>query len=739
MLIEHKLRPPRARHTLVRRHRLFPQLDRRTDTELTLISAPVGYGKTTLVGSWLAERPELAVAWVTLDADDDDPLRLWTYVAHAVDRVRPGLGRPALARLRAPASSLGSAVDELLAALAAYRGSVVIALDDAHHLRDPASLDLLERAVQTLPDGVRLLLLSRSDPALPLARLRARRELAEVRAGDLAFDRAEAREFLVDQAGLPLDDRQIDSLLEHTEGWPAGLALAAIWLATVEEPGTSVAEFAGSNRHVADYLIDEVLAGLPLDLRTFATRISILDRFNASLCDAVEREGEAGRMLEQLHRLSLFVVDLDDRGEWMRFHHLFADLLRAELRRVDPEAVPTLHDRAAGWFRERGLLEEALEHTWSAHGGDGVAALLADEHLRLLRGGHAVTVLRVARRLDESVLSAYPVVAVAGAFASGLLAGGRDERERLATIAERGTTAADEATAAYVRATLALLRVGWMDDGVDAGIEHGRLAVELNRESGQLVPSLAALAYAFYLAGETEVSRTAAEDALALPEAPERPHGFVLANAVLALLAADEGRPAHARRAAEVAVDAAKRAGAADVASGILAQLALGEAAIAHGQWREAERLLERSHELTTPESGLVHAHVLLRLAVTHVHRGRVALAMTELVMVETILKGFASTGRLQAMLTAARVVLDDAVVSGEHPVEAPTAAELAVLQLLATELSLRQIGGRLFLSVNTVKTHTRTLYRKLGVSSREEAVVCARAVGLLPETGSPG
>jgi LuxR family maltose regulon positive regulatory protein len=279
-----------------------------------------------------------------------------------------------------------------------------------------------------------------------------------------------------------------------------------------------------------------------------------------------------------------------------------------------------------------------------------------------------------------------------------------------------------------------------MDDGVEGGVEQGRLAVELARApGGELAPALAVLGYGLYLQGRTDESRPAATEALSRPEAPDRPHAFALANAVLAMLDLEEGHAAQAERRARDAFAAAQRAGAADATSGILASVAVGHCAMALGRMAEAERVLARAERLASAEANLIHAHTLLRLAECHAHQGREALARSELDAADAVMRGFPDCGRLPAMVAAAREQVADAEQRHRVPVQLPSDAELAVLRLLATDLSQRQIGERLYLSVNTVKTHARSVYRKLGVASREDAVTRARSAGLLGERDSPG
>jgi LuxR family transcriptional regulator, maltose regulon positive regulatory protein len=387
-LVETKLIPPRRRPQLVARPRLLRALDELDGMELTVVSAPAGGGKSVLVGSWCDSRPGTAVAWVSLDSADDDPVRLWTYVATAVERIRPGLGQPALRRLRDPRSSVSAAVDELLAAMAAYRKPLVLVLDDVHVLRDDETLRSFEHAVERLPAGARIVATTRSDPPIGLGRLRANGALGELRAADLAFTLDEARELLVVHERIDLDETDLSLLVERSEGWPAGLYLAALWLRGHADPRAAVRDFTGGHRNVADYLSSEVVDALDEKTRDFVLRTSILARLSGPLCDAVLGATDSGSVLADLARSNLFLVPLDGRGEWFRYHHLFQELLQLELARLDPSLPVALRRTAGAWCRERGLVEEALEYLSKADDDAAVADTLLEHHRALIRPGY---------------------------------------------------------------------------------------------------------------------------------------------------------------------------------------------------------------------------------------------------------------------------------------------------------------------------------------------------------------
>jgi len=732
-LIEAKLALPRLRAGVVSRERLFAALDRLEANELTVVSGPAGSGKTVLVSSWLAVRPDLAAAWTTLDARDDDPSRLWSYVSHSVDRVRPGIARSALARLRTPRSSVESAIDELLNGLARYDGRVVIVLDDLHHVAERC-LRTVTYAVESLPRSTRMIVTTRSDPGRRLSRLRARGALGELRAKEIAFTNAEAHELLVQRAGLLVSAEDVEILVDRTEGWPAGVSLAALWLAGIDEPGEGIRHFSATNRHIADYLASEVLDAVDEETRDFLLRTSIFERFAATPCDAVLGITGSRRLLADLERSNLFLVALDGRGDWYRYHHLFRELLRLELVNTSRELLPELHRRAADWFNANGLIEEALVHA-AAVGPDELGRMLAAEHLNLIRAGKVDVLSHFLGLLSDEELGRHPVAAAAGVIAAGDTARQIGRRRQLAAIAEANLTDVPEAEQRYVEFVVALGRSSFLDDELDVIVGHATQALELAKAHvpGLVVIAFAVLGYSVYLRGDSVTARIHAQEATAVPDAPRQLHGYIYARALLALLECEEGHPQLAEADARETVLMTRDLGLAGTWSAGLAYHALGQASLLLGRPQEAERALERAEVLRrAPEPRLDHAHSLLVLAQARIARGRLVLAAAELEAARERLDAFGDIGRLGDLARDVERRLDEAQAGSPKAIEPPTPAELAVLRLLATDLSQREIGSELYLSMNTVKTHARNIYGKLGVSSREDAVRQANALGLI-------
>jgi LuxR family maltose regulon positive regulatory protein len=725
---------------MLRRGRLHELLDGDGTAALAMINAPIGYGKTTLLRSWCIERPE-AVAWITLDEADDDPVRLWTHVATAVERLARGIGNEALMSLAVRDAPIETAVDELMNGLVVYGEPLSIVLDDLHAVKSEDSLHSIGHAIERLPANARVFASTRSDPAIGLARLRARGVLTEIRARELAFTLEEASELML-REGIVLSRESVELLADRTEGWPAGLYLAALWLRGLENHDDGVRAFAGSTRHLADYLADEVLAALEPRTRDFLVQSAALGRFTPEMCDAVLDWEDSADMLAELSHSNLFLVPLDAIGAWYRYHHLFGELLQLELGR-DEETE--LRRRAATWCRGHGLVEEALEHAAAAGDIETVAEMLVENHLDFIRGGRIAQFLLWVRRIPLDLLLRYPLLPAVGADAAALLTRPEVESMRLLAVAERAHAERPQLWTPYLEAVVEVTHAMLIERGdVGAAVEHGRRAVAAARAGADAlsVGVLASLAQALFFAGDLAELRRTVLEAVERPDAPDVPDGYVGSLGLLALLDAEEGRNESAEAAARQAISFAQARSQAGLFTTSPAHLALALALTNMGSLEEAEREAIRGEYLRrAPQPTVAHAHALLVLAQVRTARLRLRVAAKDLARAQRAIAEFPDPGRLPAIaatveqgLAAAR-----AQFGNGHVVEQPSAAELAVLRCLATGLSRREIGQQLYISLNTVKTHTRQLYRKLGATSRKDAVAHAEALDLIDSGESPG
>src|SRR4051794_9405663 len=434
-----KVQPP-VRRRRVSRPRLL-DLCTGAPRKLTVIRAPAGWGKSTLLAEWhAAEAGSRRFAWLTLDRGDNDPVRFWSYLIEALRTQHPDAGATSLLSLETPRVDI---VDDVLPALgnelATSAHGIVLVLDDYHLITNPQIQESLAAFVDQLPRVLELVLATRSAPALPLARLRARGELVEIDAADLSFSVDDADSLLNELNGLGLDHDAVQRLQERTEGWAAGLYLASLSLrgrghTYVEE---FVREFAGDDRHVVDYLSAEVLSGQTAEVRAFLLRTSLLDRFCAPLCDAVTGGDDARRILREMESANFFLIPLDSKRVWYRYHHLFAELLRQELALTEPASTGALHRRASAWHRDHGTASEAIRHATAAGDIDDAATLILDHWIAARDRARMETILAWLAGLPAAAVTDDPRLALVKATTLQEI-GRTTEADRWLEAAERG-------------------------------------------------------------------------------------------------------------------------------------------------------------------------------------------------------------------------------------------------------------------------------------------------------------
>jgi LuxR family maltose regulon positive regulatory protein len=735
--IETKLHAPGVRKEWVERPELLGSLTSAV-ARLVLVDAPAGFGKTTLLAQWrssaLESRP---FAWLTLDRGDDDPGRLWWYVVCALQRARPELSAGNIMRaLRSQAPDIaGEVLPALVNELAAISAPVVLALDDYHVIKERSCHEQVAFLLSHLPPGVQVALITRVDPPLPLARLRAAGELAEFRAHDLRFRPAEAASLVRTVSAVELSEPDLADLVERTEGWPAGVYLAALSLRGHPSPSAFVHQFTGDNRFIVDFLAEEVLSRQPAGIRQFLARTSILGRFCAPLCDAVVGSADAAEIIEVLERENLFVVALDENRKWFRYHHLFAQMLRSVLARTEPGIVPSLHERASGWFRQSGLADEAIDHALAAGDVSAAIDLIARHWYAYADSGRAATVRGWMRSLGDSAISADPVAAHCAAWAAAL-AGDRESVQRWLPVVAAGEHdgplpdgfRSPQSSAALLQATFGFDGIGAMRDAAATAV-----TLENDQTSPWYALARAAYGFALYICGDVEGASVQAEAALHANASIALVR--MLSYAVTSLIAAEEGNLDQAWEYARAARDIVSGSGLRTVPQGSLAYTATGAVFANQGRLEEARSEFEQALQSRRKWPGIspwLTVEILLRLAPVLADLGdrrEAAALLDEVSHVLTALPDgadaqLARLGRLQH-----RVAARPRVVSLAEPL---TDRELAVLRLLRGTLSLREIGQQLYLSQNTIKTHTRAIYRKLGASTRQDALARAQEIDIL-------
>src|SRR3984957_3587585 len=524
-LLETKLHVPRWRRSLVARPRLSERLSRGAESALTLVSAPAGFGKTTLLAEWLAAAPVdgRSVAWLSLDQRDNDPALFWTYLVAALKTAAPGIGAGALSLLQSPRPPSEADLAALLNDLDAILNDVVLVLDDYHVIDARDVQDGLAFLLEHLPPQIHLVIASRTDPALPLARLRGRGQLVEIRAADLRFTPGEAAAYLNEVMGLALTAADVAALEGRTEGWIAALQLVALSMQGREDTAAFIDGFAGDDRYIVDFLAEEVLQRQPEYIQRFLLQTSILDRLSGPLCDAVTGQDGGQAMLAALDRGNLFLVPLDDRRRWYRYHHLFADVLRARLLDERPGQLPDLHRRASGWFERSGERPVAIGHALAAEDFE-YAADLVELAIPGTRKSRQEAALRGwLKALPDAVIRVRPVLSVG--YAGALLAVGEFEAvegwlrdaERWLDPTRAGTPApmvvVDEEEYRRLPAGIELYRAALAMARGDARgtIRHARRAIDLSPEEDHLVRASAAgmSGLAFWTSGGLEAGHSA--------------------------------------------------------------------------------------------------------------------------------------------------------------------------------------------------------------------------------------
>ncbi|GCE29786.1 LuxR family transcriptional regulator [Dictyobacter alpinus] len=530
-----KLYFPRFRPSLVSRPRLIARLNAGLHRKLTLIAAPAGFGKTTLVSAWV-EGIARPTAWLSLDEGDNDPTRFLTYLVTALQRIAPNLGVAVLGVLQSGQPPPPEAIlTALLNEITTFPDPFVFVLDD-YHVIDAKPVDMaLTYLVEHLPPQMHLIIATREDPPLPLARLRARGELTELRATDLRFTPSEAAEFLNAVMGLTLSPEDISALEDRTEGWIAGLQLAALSMQGREDIPEFIRAFTGDHRYILDYLVEEVLTCQPEAIRNFLLQTAILDRLSGSLCDAVTGQVEGNARLEALERGNFFVVALDDTRHWYRYHHLFAEVLSAHLLAEQPEQIVTLHRRASEWYEQHGSASEAIRHALAAADFARAADLVEPGVRAMLRSRQEATLLDWLKVLPDEVLHCRPVLSVA--YAHVLLSNGEREgvEERLkdaerwldTTPEMRGLASppamvmvvVDEKEFRLLPATIAIARAGLAltRGDVSGTVTYARCALDLAPKDAYLTRGSAAglLGLASWTSGDLEAAQRSYTDGIA--------------------------------------------------------------------------------------------------------------------------------------------------------------------------------------------------------------------------------
>ena len=710
-----------------------------TEARLILVEAPAGYGKTILVAQWRAHMAQARpFAWITLGEDDNEPRKLWWHIAHALLRACPELDAeqvllPAAGQFSRHHGSSDPQPGQRAGGLAV---PPVLVLDDYHSITEPSCHEQMTLLLHHLPASVQVVLVTRADPPLPLPRRwRATGELAEFRAHDLRFTAAEAGPVVSVLSGVELSESDLATLVERTEGWPTGLYLAAAALRGHRSPAAFVRQFSGASAPIAGFLGEEVLGRQPAAIRRFLARTSILDRFCAPLCDAVTGSGDAAEMLAALERQNAFIVPLDQSRQWFRHHHLLAQALRDQLGRTEPGMVPVLHRRASAWYRRSGWADGTIDHTLAAGDRAGAIDLIASYWHPYVASGRTETVRGWVRGLGDRAIGADPVAAHCAAW-SAVASGDREPVRRWLPVMAASTRPGPLPDGMHsLESSIALLQGLCGFDGLEPMRRSAEWAAELESDASQPWYALArtALGLSRYLSGDPAGAEKPLLEAVA--SAPLTPPIHLLSLSALSLTLSELGELTRAQREADLALSLMSRSNLGRTPSASLAHAAAGAAHAGLGRLPEARSELEHALRARRRRPGIsAWATIDIMLLLTKVlidlgDRSSAAVLAGEVSLLLAAAPDDAHPlrtrlGRLERRL------------GGRSP--APVLAyplterEVTVLRLLRSALSRREIAAALNLSVNTIKTQVTSIYGKLGVSTRGEAIARGQQLGIL-------
>lgn len=728
LLLETKLAIPLPREDFVSRADLIAR-GSGSERRAVAITAPSGYGKSTLLSQWAASerRP---VAWVSLDRFDDDPATVLFLLASAFVRATDG-DASLITDMRGPASSvLGRAAPRLAGALRNSPSPFVIMVDDLHELGSPSCHDVLSVAIRAVPRGSQFVSASRIDqPHVP--RLRSSGDAFEIGVDDLALDAAGARRIFAEER-ITLDSAYAETVTGRTEGWPVGLHLAAV---IAHDTNDLTMMVSGDDRYVADYLYRESLAALTEETQRFLRRTSVLDQFSAELCDATLDETGAQARLRALEGSNVFLVPLDRRRGWYRYHSLFREFLSAELRRTEPQLIPELHARAADWYAEHGSPAKAVEHLLMTAKMDECVRLVTEIALPTYQAGQMETVHRWTEALGDDTVATYPPLAVLRAWI-GVISGNPADADHWANIIEHasfdGVPADGSASFASARA---MLRSMMCRGGPDQAASDAAFALSQEPLSSPWRDQ------AEYLVGEARLlvgDAAAAEELFAesssLAEAAGNADVQVLSDTERALILMDRGRWVEAGGLIDRALAAIDEHRLEDYAISALPFAAAARVLLHRGDMQATATELSkamRARQYCTHAVPALAIRARLILARTYFAVGDHATAHHLVRECDDVLLRRPSLGVMNADVADTRRVIQ---TGAERSAGAPplTPAELRLLPYLQTHLTIPEIGTRLFVSRNTVSTEVGSIYRKLGVSSRSDAVDRATALGML-------
>jgi LuxR family maltose regulon positive regulatory protein len=744
VLIATKLFRPDPWHPTVQRERLHRLLRQGTMLPLTLIVAPAGWGKSTLVADWLA-RDRATVGWVSLDSGDDDPKRFWRYLLLAAGQAGSAAGAAGLRRLDMAGSDvLRDVLPDFINEVVLSDSPLILVLDDYHLISSRQVHDSVTTLLDRCPPQLHLIMVTRADPPLPVSRLRVRGQLVEIRAEQLRFSLGEAREFFDGRLDAALPERDVYRLLARTEGWAAGLQLAALRLQNRTDPSGFIERFTGADWHIVSYLCDEVLDSQSPRIREFLLVTSILNRMCAPLCDALTQRADGAELISDIHGANLFLTPLDDERHWFRYHHLFGELLRHELNVHHPGQPAVLHKRAAEWYAANGDAAEAIGHAIASGDFSLSRRLIAGHWRQPFNAGQPVTVRMWLDALPPEVVAADASLSAARVWTALDL--GRLEEAGAALDAAEASGQPD--------AHLAVLRALHMFKSGDVGAAGRRLAELPPGAPGTEDPFVATVhglvqGISWMWLGDFGRARELLAEAARRAEADGNRLAYIYAQGCRALMAVGRGDFTLAGTLVLDAESVIEQTLSDLHFVAMFPRLAAARLATQRGEWSKAERAAAAAVELGRRGAGRVELAAALLTAAAAGRtcppaappggHGQAAAAPGTgsdphalLAEARGILRHCPDPGPVVAGWLADEQRAESVQTRQDGLIEPLTDRELTILRLLPAPTPQRELASALFVTPNTLRTHLRAIYRKLGAESRDDAVIRARERGLI-------
>jgi LuxR family maltose regulon positive regulatory protein len=738
-----------ARPATVVRQALLDRLDEGISAKFVLLVAPAGWGKTSLLCDWYAARAAERAAWLSVDEGDNDPVSFWAHVIAAVNTVRPGVGAAALEVLAAPGVKTADAVlSPVINDFAAIATPVTLVLDDYHLISNQEIQECMAFLVEHLPPALGVVLASRSDPALPLARLRARGQMAEIRADELRFSEAETTQLLAGTVGVTLPPDAVRALHHRTEGWAAGLYLAGLSLRGREDLDRQVHAFHGDDRQIVDYLAAEVLDGLPSEVRSLLLRTSVLERLSGPLCDAVTGAGGSQRLLEEIERSQLFLVPLDSARHWYRYHTLFAELLRHELEVSEPGLARVLHRRASMWHREHGSIADAIRHAIAGSDLPDARELIVSNWASVVHQGLIGTVESWLDQLPPEMVVEDARMCVISAFLARHL-GRLDEvdpwLDAAAAAAPQGPFGEGPRS---VESAAVMVRAGrlFMTGDLAGSESASRRAMELEATGTARWQAVAmgTLGAVLCWRGQDAEARAVLDQVVVPTRAAVSNLATLWALGCLAAIAIRSGDQESCERYLDKAAKLAAHHGPGQYWTTGMVALATAELHASRGELREAEDaalgglLISRRGQ-----ARLEVAYALLSLSSIKARAGHREDAQASASQARDIIGSCADPGILTGLMAETdRFAAQQVAIPGPRagaPARRPdglTAREAQVLELLAAGDTNNEIAVKLVVSVHTVERHLQNAYRKVGVRNRADAAAYITRTPALDHSG---